>query len=316
MLGLGDVRAAVAAGDGKGNGRRVVLGRLVGGILERGGGSNQVDDLPLDNLVAEGVDLSLLLQAGANPAGAFVHLFGDQLNFLVEVFRHGVDLLVLGDPLQDEMLLEGPRRVRERVAAELVGVGVDGGVIEAAGLQFHDGPVKLPFGLAAEELRRQIPTGGDGQQASNLLADLLLLLVFQLAVELFPHFGPQFRLVLEAADAIQEAVIQLGQFQLPDFQKLKFRGELFAAEGLIFRVLGDGHFRFKLVANLFPHHQVVKAFQLGVVEAQDWTNRQHLVVARGDDSVAVQEGHVHLHDCAVAGIHRALELHEIAVFGE
>jgi hypothetical protein len=67
------------------------------------------------------------------------------------------DLLVFGDPLEDEMLLERTGRGGECGLPQFVDMPTDRVVVEAATTQFEDRPFELTLGLAAEQFRRQIP---------------------------------------------------------------------------------------------------------------------------------------------------------------
>jgi hypothetical protein len=97
---------------------RMVDGIGVGtGKLERHVGElrvfgDDVERLPLDDLVAEHVHQAPLLEAGPHAAGRFARLGGDRANFFVVVGRRIGDRLFLRDPLENEVFLERPCRAR------------------------------------------------------------------------------------------------------------------------------------------------------------------------------------------------------------
>ena len=62
------------------------------------------------------------------------------------------------------MLLEQAGRVGQRILAELVFLRLNLLVAEAAATQFEFGPLQFAAALAAEQLRRKVPSRGGGQQ--------------------------------------------------------------------------------------------------------------------------------------------------------
>ena len=85
---------------------------LVGHFLERGVREDQLDHLALDDLVPQHVHRAALLQPGPHAARRLAALGGDQPNLGLVILLVGVDLLVLGDALEDEVFLQRPGRAR------------------------------------------------------------------------------------------------------------------------------------------------------------------------------------------------------------
>ena len=142
------------------HGHHFILRRLISHVTELGVLLNQLDHLPLDNLIAKRIHQVLLLQSCPHAAGRLVGLVSDQLDLLIKIVALRLDLLFLGDLLQDEVLLQRPGRRGHRVLMQLVHVRLNLIVREAAGLQLHIRPLQLPAGLAAEQILRQVPRCG------------------------------------------------------------------------------------------------------------------------------------------------------------
>ena len=81
------------------------------------------------------------------------------------------------------MLLERPGRRGGAVLPQLVLVGLNLGVAEAVAPQLQHGPLQLAAALARKQLGRQLPVGRFGQRGGDLLAGLLLLVVFELPLQ-------------------------------------------------------------------------------------------------------------------------------------
>ena len=161
--------------------------QLVGHFLELGVLQDQVDHLPLDDLVAEHVHRAALLQPGPDPPRRLAALLGDQPDLVFVILLVRVDLLVLGDPLEDEVLLQRPGRGDAAVLPQLVFVGADLVVAEAAAAAAPSPPAAIRGWLC-----RCSSPGGRSQSAAtvkrggDLLAGPLLLLVFQLPAQACP----------------------------------------------------------------------------------------------------------------------------------
>ena len=122
---------------------------LPGHVVELGVLEDQVDHLALDDLVAQHVHAAGLLQPGADAPRRLAALLGHQPDLLVVVLRRLLDLLLFGDPLEDEVLLEGLGRRREAVLPQLVLVGADLVLAEPAAAAAPSRPATSPARPAA-----------------------------------------------------------------------------------------------------------------------------------------------------------------------
>jgi hypothetical protein len=241
---------------------------LEGRVGERGVRRDEVDRLPLDDLVAEDVHEPAPLEARPHPAGRLARLRGDGTDLLV-VIRRGVgDRLVLGDPLEDEVLLEGPGGACQHALPQLVDVAADGIVVEAAAAQFEDRPLELPLGLPLEQGRRQVPGGRGGQGAGHLLPHLAAAMPFELVFELLQDGGPQGLLGLEAAEFLEHRRRDRGQFVPLDVEHVELHLDLLAAQLLDGRLGRDGHGCREGRSRLGLADEGVEPGELGVGERQ------------------------------------------------
>ena len=156
----------------------------------------------------------LLLQAGPHPPGRLVGLPGDRGDFRVVIVFVGVDLLVFGDPLEDEVLLQGPGGRGAAVLPQHVLVGANFLLAETAPLQLHDRPLQLAMALPLQEVGRQLPVGGHGQRGGDLLAGPLPLLILQALAERVLDRVAEVGLELEPAQFLQQFRGQFRQLQL------------------------------------------------------------------------------------------------------
>ena len=89
--------------------------------------------------------------------------------------RH-LDLFLLGDLVEDEVLLEGLPRRRDGVLPQLVFPGLNLARGESGLLHFEDRAPQGVFDLPPNELFGQVPGGALGDFFRDLLADRLPLL--------------------------------------------------------------------------------------------------------------------------------------------
>ena len=237
-LGLGNVGLLAAAGR-QVDRRLVAFLDLVGHFLEHGVGQDQVDHLALDDLVPQHVHRAALLQPGPHAPRRFVALLGDQRDFRFVIVLVGVDLLLFGDPLEDEVLLQGPGRRGHAVLPQGVLVGADFLVAETAALQFHHRPLQFAMALPLQQAGGSSQLAATVKRRGDLLAGALPLLVFQLPGELVLDRVAELGFELEAAQLLEQLGRQLGQFQLLDFQHLEDRRDLLAAQGRVGRVVAE-----------------------------------------------------------------------------
>ena len=106
MLGLGNRRILVLASRRLINGFRFRALGLIGDILELGLREDQLDHLALDDLIAQRIHQPPLFQTRPNASRAFVALGRQQLDLGRVIIGLGFELLVLGNPLQNEVFLE------------------------------------------------------------------------------------------------------------------------------------------------------------------------------------------------------------------
>ena len=126
-------------------------------VFEGGLRRDQVDRLPLDNLVAEHVHQPPALEARPHAAGRLARLGRHSADLFVVIGRRIGDPLVLGNPFENEVLLQRPRSARHDGLPKLVDVPADRIVVETTAPQLEDCPLKLPLGLATQQGRRQLP---------------------------------------------------------------------------------------------------------------------------------------------------------------
>jgi len=107
-------------------------------VLERRVRRDEIDRLPLDDLVAQHVHEAAPLEAGAHPAGRLARLGRDRPDLLVVVAGGVGDRGILGDAFEDEVLLERPSRARQNGLPQFVDVPTDGVVVETAAAQLED----------------------------------------------------------------------------------------------------------------------------------------------------------------------------------
>ena len=127
-------------------------------VLVLGAVEDQVQRLALDHLGGQGVEQIFLLQPGPDPARRLVALLGQALDLVVDVVLADVDLLDLGDLLQDEMLLEGQVGAAEHVLLEQALPLGDLLLGDAVGLHFHDPAGHRLAGLAHAADPAAVPT--------------------------------------------------------------------------------------------------------------------------------------------------------------
>ena len=164
---------------------------------------DQVDRFPLDDLVAEHVHQATFLEVRPHATGRLARLCGDGTNLLVVVGRGVGDRLVLGDPLQDEVLLESRGRAPHDRLPQFVDMPADGIVVKTAPPQFENRPLQFPQALATEQIRGQVPTGRRRQRARHLLPHLTPAVPLKLVLQLLEHGRPQVIRRLERAELIE-----------------------------------------------------------------------------------------------------------------
>src|SRR5208337_4926413 len=171
---------------------------------------NVVQRLALQNLGREDVAQPFLLDPSPDSPDTLVGTRGHRFDFQLEVLLFYLDALRLGNPCQDEELLE-------RTEGHLVGIGADLGlagpdvsVREALLSQLYGEPGRRALLLARDQIRGQLEGGCRDQGIEDLAADRLLLLRRILPLERFVDRLAQFLQIVEA-DRLQELGIDLGQ---------------------------------------------------------------------------------------------------------
>jgi len=267
----------------------VRLGELERRVLERGVRGDQVDRLPLDDLVAEHVHQAATLQAGTHAAGRFARLGSDRPDLLVVVGGRVGDPLVLGDPLEDEVLLQGPGRACHHALAEFVDVPPDRVVVEAAAAEFEDRPLQFPLRLPPQQRWGQIPRGGGGQRVGHLLPHLLAAVPLELAFQLLPHGGLEGVGRLESAELVEEGGRHLGKLETLHVEDGEFHGHVLAADVFDRRLVGHLHGGGDGCAGLGLRDELREARQFGIGEREPVADDDLGLVGLGQHAVAVLE---------------------------
>ena len=110
------------------------------------------------------------------------------------------------------------------VLAQLVLVGADLLLAEAAPPQLHHGPLQLAAALPLQAAPAAGPSRRPRSSAAVICSRArLVLLVFQLPAELVADRVAQLGLDLESAQFVEQLGVQLGQLELLDLQHLEDR---------------------------------------------------------------------------------------------
>ena len=269
---------------------------------------DQVDRFPLDDLVAEHVHQATFLEVRPHATGRLARLCGDGTNLLVVVGRGVGDRLVLGDPLQDEVLLERRGRASHDRLPQFVDMPTDGIVVKTAPPQFENRPLQFPQALATEQIRGQVPTGRRRQRARHLLPHLTPTVPLKLVLQLLEHGRPQVIRRLERAELIEQFRGQIREFEVLDIHDRQLERDILAAERLDGRLVrhldggGDG----STGAGLGD--ELVEARQFGVCEGELGPHNQFQFRGVRQHRVAVEAPQIR-HD-QVARLGRTFMGHE------
>ena len=137
-------------------------------------------------------------------------LGGDPLDLGVDVRVLDLDLLRLGDLLEDEVLHERDGRALQDVLPQDGHPGLDLLIVHPGRAHFHDAPLQGPRRLADEQVAGQVPLHLLGHLLEDLLPGELPLLEFQVPLEAVGDQLLELALVLDAVP-FEQVRRQLGQ---------------------------------------------------------------------------------------------------------
>ena len=283
---------------------------LSGDVIELSVFEDDFDGQSFSDLCFEVFDHAAFDESCSESPGVVSGLHGHHFDFAIEVIRSDFDVFFFGDPIQDEVFLDGLPGGGDGVLSDLVFTGLDFLRCEPGLLHFEDFSSQRIIGLLGDEFFGQFPIGAFGNAFEDLAPGLLSLSEFGLSLECFSECILERVLVFDS-EPIEEFLVEVGQVSFLDGFDRESQAERFASHGDVFGFGGDSDFGGPLITGGDTVHELIEAFELCVLEPEDGAEVEHSVVDGPHRFVAVVEFEVG--DDGVAGCGGTIVIVEVRV---
>ena len=279
-------------------------------IVELGVVEDDLDRLPFPNLCLEVFDHPALDQSCAESPGILAGLHGHHLDFDIEVLSSDLDVFFLGDPVENEVFLDGLAGRRDRVLSDLVFASLDLLGSESGLLHFQNLSSQRVVCLLGDEFFGKVPVGAFGNTFEHLGTRVLALSELGLPFERVPEGVLEGLLVFDS-QPIEEFIVEIGQVGFLDGGDGEAQGQRFAPHGNIVGFGRNGDFCVAILSRGDPGHQFVEPLEFGVLEPQDWSEFQHGLLDGPDNLAAMSE--LEVGDDRVTRLGRAVVIVEVRI---